>query len=227
MVQLSIPDEYRIGFTALRDLKEDQEQQLVSALKEVPPVRSRGALRASVLSKVVGAEGVEFDEVLDTLTSLFTLRDDLSMSTSELVGVITDAMDQSEFVGLGFPDEESRRSFDGLLTDILETESFELTAKAISLAYEQDHIVHGDPRVLTDIRPIFGSDQTDVSVRGAMVTYTLKLEYHERSRVQELFVALNARQVDELIETLERAKAKAENLKQFVQESPARFVEAE
>ncbi len=227
MVQLSIPDEYRTGFTALRDLKADQAQQLVSALKEVPPVRSRAALRTSVASKVEGVERAEFDEVLDTLTSLFALRDDLSMSTSELVSVIADAMDQSEFGDLGFSDEEGRRSFEDLLTDILEIESFELTAKAISLAYEQDHIVHGDPRVLTDIRPIFSSDPTDMSVRGAMVTYTLKLEYHERSRVQELFVALNARQVDELIGTLERAKAKAENLKQFIQESPARFVEAE
>lgn len=227
MAQLGIPEEYRVGFTVLRSLKNDQVQQLVSALNEVQPVRSRRGLHASVASKVEGIEYADLSEALDALTSLFGLREDMSTSTLELVEVISDAIDQSGFGDLGFSGEEDRRSFENLLTRILEIESFELAAKAISLVYEQDHIVHGTPRVLTDMRPIFSSDPAEMSVHGAMVTYTLRIEYHERARIQELFLALNAEQVDELITTLERARSKAEKLKQFLQESPIRYVEAE
>jgi hypothetical protein len=227
MAQLSIPDEYRVGFKALRNLKGDQAQQLSKALREVPPVRSRRGLRASVASRVGGVERSELNEVLDALISLLALRDNLGMSISELVGAIADAMDESEFGDLGFPDGESRQAFEGLLTDALTVESFGLAAKAISLAYEQDHIVHSFPRVFTDIRPIFDSDLAEPSLRGAMVTYALKLEYHEGSRVQELFLDLSAGQVDALIEALERAKAKAENLKEFLEKSDIDYVEAE
>lgn len=178
-------------------------------------------------SKVEGVERTELNKALDALTSLFALRDDQGLSTPELVGVVADAMDESEFEELNFSGGENRGHFEDMLTDILKTQSFELAAKAIGLVYEQDHIVHGTPRVLTDVRPIFSSDPEEVSVRGAMVTYTLKLEYHEGSRVQELFAALNAAQVDELIKTLERAKAKAEALKEAFEGSPIRYVEAE
>jgi hypothetical protein len=60
-----------------------------------------------------------------------------------------------------------------------------------------------------------------------MVTYTLKLDYHERQRVAELFLALNAAQVDELIEALERAKSKAEALKELVEGTDVEYIEAE
>lgn len=227
MVQLGIPDQYSTGFTVLRDLGEDQGRQLVSALNEVPPLRSRRGLQENMASRVEGVGRTELVEVLDALTSLFSLRDDLNISTPELVEAISDAMDQSEPGDLGFADEEDRDSFEGILAEVLEIESFELTAKAISLGYEQDHIVHGVPRVLTDIRPIFNSDPEEVSVRGAMVMYTLKVEYHEGSEVRELFAALNAEQVDGLIQALERAKAKAESLKHALGDSPIRYVEAE
>jgi hypothetical protein len=228
MAELTIPKEYRRGFAELLSLvKKDRAQELVAALEEVRPIRNRAALRATVASKVGGIGRRELNELVNTLISLFAVRDNLSVPTPEFVGTISDAMGRIESDDLAFPDRESRESFEAVLAQILEIDSLEIAAKAISLVYEQDHIVHGPPRVLTDIRPIFNSDTAELSIRGAMVTYTLKLEYHEGSEVEELFLALNAEQVDGLIEALERAKSKAEKLEQWVRDSEVRYVEAE
>lgn len=220
MVALTIPPQYLRGYAVLRGLEEDQTEELVSALKEVQPTRNRVGLHSRVASKAKSIGRSELDKAMDVLLSLFSLRDDLDMSTLELVGAISEAVDQSELEGLPFSSQESRESFEAMLIQILEIESLGVAAKAISLVYEQDHIVHAIPRVLTDLRPIFSSDPAETYMQGAMVTQTLKLEYHEGDEVTELFVALNAQQVDRLIDVLERAKSKAESLKQFVQQSP-------
>lgn len=227
MQQLSIPEEYRPGFAELRGLSEDQARELVSALEEIQPVRRRASLYARVASEAKNIERPELDEILDMLISLFDLRDDMSISTPEFVRTISNVMDGSGVEDLAFTEEGSRDFFEATLTQLLEIESFEVAAKALSLVYEQDHLVHGNFRVLTDMRPIFSSQPTGPSARGAMVTYTLKFEYHDGSEIRELFVALNARQVDQLAEATERAKMKAEELKRFLQGSDIHYVESE
>lgn len=227
MARITIPDEYQLGFAVLRDLEENQVRELVAVLEAERPTRLRSGLYSRVKSNVESIENSELDAALDTLLSLFSLRDDLGLSTHDLVSTVADAMDASEFDELAFPDAESRESFEAVLTEFFEIDSFEVTAKAIGLVYEQDHIIHGNPRILTDVRPIFSSDPSDVSVRGAMVTHTLKVEYHEGNRVEELSLALNGRQVERLIEVFERAKTKAENLEQLLRESDFGYVESD
>lgn len=227
MARLTIPEEYRPGFAVLLNLEKSQVEELVSALKEQQPTSSRISLRANVASNVGHIERSELNSVVDTLVSLFALRDSLNLSTPEFVGAISDAIEQSGTDELTFLELEMRESFEATLTQLLEIDSLEVTAKAIGLAYEQDHIMHGSPRVLTDVRPIFGSDSTEASVRGAMVIHTLRLDYHEGSRVSELFLALDAEELEELIGVLERAKSKAESLKQFLRDSPVHYVDSE
>lgn len=224
MAQITIPMEYQLGFSELLELEEDQARELVSALKEIRATRNRGGLRRSVASRVDNIERPELDEIMDVLISLSGLRNSLETSALEFVSIVSEAMDESDLEGLDFPDEKSRESFESLLAEVLEIENFEISAKAISLVYEQDHIVHGGFRVLTDLRPIFRSDPRDTSTLAAMITQTLKFQYHEGDDVKELFAALNARQVDELIDSLERAKAKAESLEQSLEETPIRYV---
>lgn len=227
MVKITIPEEYRVGFFELLRLNEDQARELVAALKEARPTRNRGALREGVVSKVETIDRPDLTEILDTLVSLFGLQDSLDLATPEFVNTVSEAMERSELEGLAFAGEENRESFEALLAEILEVDNLAVTAKAISLVYEQDHIVHGGFRVMTDLRPVFGSDPADASTLAAMVTYTLNFEYHEGSEIKELFASLNARQVDELIRSLERAKVKAESLERALEGTPIRYVDAE
>lgn len=228
MAELTIPREYRQGFAELLRLaKKDHAQELLSALHEVRPVRSRTALRAELGSRVEGIEPSALPEVVDTLISLFTVRDSLNVPAPEVAATMADAVNRSGFDDLALPDKESRESFEAVLVRVLGIEPLEVAAKAINLVYEQDHLVHGTPRVLTDVRPIFDSDGIDPSMRGAMVTYTVKFEYHEGRDVKEMFAALNAEQVDGLIQALERAKSKAGTLERWVRDSDISYLEDE
>lgn len=228
MAQLSIPREYRRGFAALLKLKEDQVQELASVLEEGQTLRSRGELQLEMATKVESIERNDLEEVMDTLISLFPLRDNMSASTPVFVDIIADAMSESQDENLAFSDEVSRESFEAKLIRFLKIDYLEVAAKAISLGYEQDHILHGNARVLTDIRPIFTSEPEEPSMRGAMVTYTLKIEYHAGSRIEETFVNMSTPQIDQLIESLERARSKAKNLKAMLQDvENVRYVEGE
>lgn len=228
MVQLSIPSEYRRGFAALLTLREDQVQELASVLEEGQALRSRGELQLEMAAKVESIERDDLEEVIDTLISLFSLRDNMSLPTPFFVDILSDAMNESQDETLALSDEVSRESFNAKLTRFLEIGYLEVAAKAISLGYEQDHILHGDARVLTDIRPIFTSEPEEPVMRGAMVTYTLKVEYHAGSRIEETFVNMSSPQIDQLIESLERARSKAENLKAVLRDvEHVRYVEGE
>lgn len=227
MVQLSIPREYWRGFAELRELKEGQIQELVSALAQEEPVSGRTSLHMRMASEVENIGNSELSAITDALISLVGLRDTLRIDIPEFVGTIADAMNQSGDENLALPDEESRESFEAKLAQLLEIDSLEVTAKAIGLSREQAHTIHGNPRVLTDVRPIFSSEPAEISLWGAMVIHALKLEYHEGRQLEELYIALSTREIDDLIEVLERAKSKAEILKQWIQDSPVPYMEAE
>lgn len=224
MAQITIPKELQLGFSELIELEKEQAQELIAALGEIHATRNRPGLRRSVASRVERIERQELEEIVNALISLSGLRNSLESSLSDFVSIVSEAVKESTLEGLEFSGEGRRKAFESLLAEILSIENFEISAKAISLVYEQDHVVHGDFRVLTDLRPIFGSDPHDTSTLAAMVTQTLRFQYHEGDEVKELFAALNANQVDELIEVLERAKAKAESLEQSLENTPIRYV---
>jgi len=224
---IRIPEEYRPGFAALRVLGKNQARELLSALAGVQPARRLDSFYAKVASEVKGIEWTELYDILNVLISLFGLRDDMNVTTPEFVRTIASAMERSGAEDLAFADDGERASFEATLTGLLETEPLEVAAKALSLVYEQDHIVHGDFRVLTDMRPVFSSRPEGPSMQGAMVTHTLRFEYHDGSELRELFVALNARQVDQLAEVLDRAKLKAGEIRRFLEDSPISYVESE
>lgn len=224
----TIPREYQAGLAELLKLvKEGQAEELVSALKGVRPVRSRAALRAALAVKLENLESSTVADIVDTLIALFSVRDSLSQSAPEFADTMINVMNRTGSDDLALSDGTVRDSFGVVFTQILEIESLEVAAKAIVLDYEQENIVHGPLRVLTDVRPIFNSGKTDLTIRGAMITYTLKFNYHDGRSMKEMFAALDAEQVDELINVLERAKSKAESLERWVKGSEIQFLEDE
>ena len=216
MVQLSIPPEFEQGFVELRQLREDQVRALASALKDQRPTLRRSDLRRRVGERVSDTIAPdELSEVLATLYSLYPLRDDTGQPMPDVVDAICDAMDESYVDELHFSGEDDRSRFKGRLLELLDADSLDVTARATDLLWEHERTVHGKPRVLTDIRPVFAANLADPP-RGAMIMHTLKLDYHEDGQVKEFFITLDAGQVDDLVGVLVRANVKANSLKQVL-----------
>lgn len=228
MAEIRIPEEYERGFVEIRALDETQIAEFLSALADESPTLNREDLQSRVASKVEGsiARG-DLDRIMETLSSLYGLRDSMGIQTvSEFADIVCEAMDLSDVEELWFEDEKERESFRERLIRLLNVDSLDVAARAVDLLNEHEHTIHGKGRVLSDIRPIFGPDP-DAPPKGAVVTHELKLSYHENRGVKEFFITLDSVQVDELIEVLERAKAKGESLKRMLGESGVPHIEVD
>ena len=224
MADLTIPEQYERGFVEIRRLEEDQVQELVSALEDESPMLSRADLQQRVEQKLSFDLSNNLDEIMETLVSLYALRDNAGLTLPDFVEAVTGMVDESDIEELKFAQEEERESFKSKLDQLLGLDSLDIAARAADILYERERTVHGIPRVFTDIRPIFGADP-EAKPRGAVIAHTLKISYHERGQVRELFVALDTENVNELIDILQRANSKADALKQFLSDTGLQYVD--
>lgn len=201
---------------------------MISALGDEKPTLNRVDLLLRVGEKVTTIPPSELDEVTETLLSLYALRDDMGLPIPDFAEVICETMEESDVEELEFSDEVDRDHFKANLISLLGAESLDIAARAIDLLYEHERTIHGLARVLTDVRPVFGVNPEDPP-RGAVVTHTLKVSYHEGARreIKEFFIALDTDQLDELIGVLARASLKAESLKRFLGGTTAPHIDAE
>lgn len=221
---MTIPEQYEDGFVEIRRLKEDQVRELVSALKEEPSMLSRADLQRGIERRVSPDLSSKLDTIMETLISLYGLRDRTGLELPDFVEVVSEMVDESYVEGLGFTDEKDRERFKAELTQLLSIDALDIAARATDILYERERTIHGMPRIFTDIRPIFGADP-EAGLRGAVIVHTLKVRYHDGRRVEELFLGLDTEHVNELIGVLERANSKAEALKQFLEDKDVPYID--
>jgi hypothetical protein len=227
MASLVIPEEHYAGFAAIRDLPQEVVEEFISMLEDQPARLDRAELQAKITSAVDSDVRGEVASMMDTLVSLYVLRDEVDLSVEEFVDEIVEAMEESKTASLDLPDEK-RRMFRERLPRLLSVESLDVAARATNLLYEYEHTLHGNARVLTDVRPVFatGPQGVEEQPRGAIIAHTLKLSYHERRRVKDFFVTLDTDQVDQLIEALQRANLKAEQLRAHLKDADLPYIDA-
>lgn len=80
-------------------------------------------------------------------------------------------------------------------------------------------------QIVSDIRPVFPSDELVSMPHAALITHSLKLTYQEQSGdFQDIFVGLDTEELYEIRKSIERAIEKAKMLDEFL--SGAGFVTA-
>jgi hypothetical protein len=226
MTSLVIPEEHYAGFAAIRDLPQEVVEEFISVLEDQPTRLDRAELRSRVKSALDPAVRGEAESMMDTLVSLYVLRDNLSISMEEFVDEIVEAMEESKAASLDLPGEK-QQVFKERLPRLLSVESLDMAARATNLLYEYEHTLHGNPRVLTDMRPVFASGPQGVEEqpRGTIITHTLKLSYHERRRTKDIFVTLDVDQVNQLIEALQRANSIGEQLRAYLEGTDLPYID--
>jgi len=98
----------------------------------------------------------------------------------------------------------------------LGAEVFGIISKIDDLRTESQH-VFCHARVVTDLRPVFGSD-VQKGPMAILVTHNLKIAYHGSggSGTHELYVSMDASDLSELKDVILRAEAKAKTLRPIV-----------
>ena len=225
MVEFAIPEQYERGFVEILRLDENQAHGLVSALEDAPPTRNLTDLQRVTEEKMDQALPSDLNEIMETLSSLYGLRDNTGLDLPEFTEVISEMVEESHAEGLEFTNEKDRERFKATMAQLLGVDSLAIAARASDILYERERTIHGTPRIFTDIRPIFGAN-AEADPRGAIIVHTLKVRYHDGRQVQELFLGLDTENVNEFIGVLERANSKAEALKRFLGDKGVMYIDA-
>jgi hypothetical protein len=215
MASLRIPESDYPGLAALLSLKEEPMNELLSALADAPDVSDANELAEIISTK---AKTIPLDIakiVARVIISLSYGRVLLDYTASAFAKAVCDAMEETglEMLKLG----TERAKFENNLVKILSIDSLNASIKAQAVLHEYEHIIC-NARVLTDLRPVFGSGSVDVPV-GMGIVHTLRIRYHESESVKEFFVAMDGEELQELREILERAGKKEKSLKSILEKA--------
>ncbi|MEA5618477.1 hypothetical protein VB711_11610 [Cronbergia sp. UHCC 0137] len=206
MEELQIPDKFKRGFEQLVSIDTTTIEKLIDALKQVSPSLLIEDLASEVASKVQVLTEEEIINIIQALISLYNFRDYSGTSIEKLIQGISQAVQEDE--ELPYISEEEKQEFEKRLAIFLEFDGvLSVTAKAIDVVRDHERIFTGS-RILTDMRPIFGSD-LETSPTSVAIIHMLKIEYLDLEGKHEFFVALDSMDVEQLRQQLDRADRKA------------------
>jgi hypothetical protein len=153
-----------------------------------------------------------YSPVLEFITSLFYLIQVGSSRKPEEVGEgIRDYLLGSDILGKGNEDTVLRLSdyISSVLNMASPAKSF-VKASIVRIDYER---VFQSSRILTDVRPIFhGIDSLPATIA---ISHNLKLTYNRNNEKEDFFVALDDADLEQLAESLNRARAKSKLLRDW------------
>lgn len=224
MPKLNIPERYRSSLSSIRFLSDRQVQEIRTVLDQVAPPSSQNTSAAQELPSDPGAAMIavrkasprtdiaNFTKILEVLIAMYEIKSQRDVSVETFVDDICDAMEGLDSPELHLQHSE-RPEFAGKLLTLLNAEVFALVAKAHDLATE-DERTFCHARILTDLRPIFGSVVED-GPKAMIVMHTLKLAFHQQGSNDdhgEFYVALDSDDLQTLRKLIDRAEAKAKSL---------------
>lgn len=228
MAKLNIPERFRAGVAAIRRLDEESVQAVRAALDrpleatvprdanpdEIP--RDPRAMAITAVRSVPGVNKDEFRKIAEALAGLYGARSMRDASVEEFADMVCDAMESLPSDELGLPHSE-REQFREKLIELLSADVFAIVSKVQDLASE-DERTFCQARILTDLRPVFGTRIED-GPRAMVVVHLLKLAYHQGSEAHHHFyVALDEKDLQSLKKVIDRAESKARTLRSAVKD---------
>jgi hypothetical protein len=213
---LKIPEQYRNGLAKLLSLDDKNVQELLRGLEKSSSNIYIKDITTNVIAEIGNIPPDNLRDIISVIHSLYLIRSEAGVPTSEFIEDLLKGMDTSEFEELSIPND-TRESFKQHITQLLSIDAFALTSKANGLLFEFERTL-ADGRIMTDIRPVFG-EQSDIAPKAAIIIHTLRLGYFEGEQTKEFYVALDSTDIKELIDGLKRAQSKAESLESILEKA--------
>jgi hypothetical protein len=221
MAQLKIPEDHKGGVLKLLKLSDESLEQMISALEQVTPHLFPQDLSSEVVSKTKDVSPEDVSEILETLLSLFYSGFHHDLPPEQLADDVVEAMVETP-KDFELPSER-QKWFRERLIRVFKIENLLVVAKALSVLQDNEKNFYG-ARILTDIRPVFGSD-TGVAPRAAVIVHMLNLIFHSEGKTKELFIAMDTADVQMLREVLDRADVKSETLKSVIEKTGLKYLD--
>jgi hypothetical protein len=227
MAKLNIPDEYRLGVSKIRNLDEQDVRNIRQALDgsidgTVPAEGSINVKPRDVALTAVRSTSREnpadLKIIAEAIAALYGYKSFREISVEEFADNVCDAMEGLADEELRLPRSE-RAEFKRKLIILLGSEVLSIASKVRDLATE-DERTFCHARIITDLRPVFGSKLED-GPKAVVVVHLLKLSYHQGSdKHQHFYVSMDAEDLQTMKKLIDRAQDKARSLKSSVRDMP-------
>lgn len=218
---INVPRRDQEALGKLFSLSQDEAAALAVALRSTPASISVSNFTAEVAghatlpSDLIGA-------IVPVLMTLYRLRKSHDWSIPEFTRLLMEAAQSTDRPELKLT-EARLETVRATLSTLLDMDSpLGIVAKARSLYYEHEKVVH-DFSLITDFRPVFGSDPTE-GVKASIIIHTLNTSYHDRDDIKEVSVVVTDADLDRLEGLIHRARAKAGALKLLAESSSIRVL---
>lgn len=217
MARLSIPDRYLSGVSKIGDLDARMTAEIRKILDSVKmsPEDRLGPI-VPAISSLNPSDKDGFRQLGEALRALYAVRVSNDVPLDEFVEDVMAAMDAEDEWRIP---ADKQNIFRENLHSLLGAELFALRSKVGDLRYEDERIFCC-ARIITDLRPVFGSN-VDEGPKAMVVVHSLKLGFHKsEAEYEEIYISLDAEDLETLKSVVQRASSKAKTLKSVVPNLP-------
>lgn len=222
MTSLNIPKKYREGVFKISQLDDRTVGEIRNVLGTVVTTGEHpGKAAETAVASLSDVSRKDFSKITESLVALYGVKAAADVLLEDFVDDIAEAMESLDDEEWRVP-EEKNTSFKSKLLTLLSAEPFTLLSKAQDLQTD-DERTFCRARILTDLRPVFGTNIED-GPKGVVIVHLLKLGFHQTSSEakhhDEFYISLDADDLQTLKKVIERAEAKAKILRSTITNLP-------
>lgn len=213
--RVTIPSQQLEDLARIRDLGPEQLRAVVDRLRAEEKVMLEARQLRAALADILPPEDAE--SVVRQMLSLYAARRREELEPVQMVEGLTNGLRALRGPNKWKPDEiHEWVKISGELRDLLSLEKVGYVAKAVDLAYAYDPLFQ-NVRIVTDIRPVFAAElEQEPNILGAVITHTLRVYYDDADGDHTLNIAVDEKDIGDLLSACERALKKGQAAKQFL-----------
>lgn len=216
-IQIQLNKSQLSDLKAIVDLGPDILAQVVDRIDRMEPPPLAPADLQAVIREVVTRPGAA-DTLLRQTLSLTSLRRRRSLNADEVIAGIRQGL-RNATTPWDSTALDRWNTIEPPFLRLISSARVETTAKVLDLSYDYANLLQ-TTRIVTDIRPVFDNDVTRID--GAVVSFTLRLNYDNIEGSHSLSIAMNQADIEFLKQQCERALKKSGLAKETIEALPLR-----
>ncbi len=193
-------------------------QKLMQAVEAVPPQMSVARFREKLHEIHHDGDLETWRGIFSELVQMEETQSHFSLSADELADVVGQAAVEIESITKR--DVERLKSRVKIFSDS-HSKSIALTCKTAGIIGDHDRVFYNS-RIMTDIRSVFNksADAGD----AAVIVHTLVIHFGQDGDHKDIYFAMDAEDIKNLQEALDRAKKKEKTLRSLIQKTTTRHI---
>lgn len=223
MAKVRIPDQVKPGLIELSKLTQNNFDGLIDFVRNAKAEFKPDILLVKLKSYLKDVNEQEIEHLLKTLISVFSFFETTNKTATQIIQDLVNAILSDEITS--DCSDEQISLLETRLTALLAINSpFKLSSKAVTLVRDYERI-YLDARIINDIRPVI-SKKHEKTLTGALILHTLKIEYQDINGTQELYIALDTNDIQNLRKKLEEAEDEINTIKKIINQADIIYLDS-